>query len=333
MPLLEVTDLSVSFPTADGLVRAVRGISFAVEAGRTLGIVGESGSGKSVAALTLLGLSPGAVVNGRAMFDGADLLAMTGSELRAVRGARIAVVFQDPLSSLHPLYKVGWQITEAIRAHTGMSRHAARERAVELLAMVGIAQPRRRIDDYPHQFSGGMRQRVMIAIALALRPDLVIADEPTTALDATVQAQILDLLQRLQRELGTALVIITHDLGVIAQTADQVQVMYAGRIVETADRRTAFYRAHHPYTLGLLASVPSAVRQGRLRPIPGQPPSPIGLGAGCPFRSRCEYRMSRCDDEPPLLPVDGGPGHRSACWLPADAVGPQAARRAKQMTS
>ena len=330
MKLLEVSDLSVSFPTSDGLVRAVRGISFGVEAGRTLGIVGESGSGKSVAALTLLGLTPGAHVGGRALFDGADLLSMTEPERRAVRGDRIAVVFQDPLSSLHPLYKVGWQIVEAIRAHTSMSRRAARERAVDLLAMVGIAQPRRRIDDYPHQFSGGMRQRVMIAIALALEPDLVIADEPTTALDATVQAQILDLLQRLQRDLGMALIIITHDLGVIAQTADEVQVMYAGRIVETADRRTAFYRTHHPYTLGLLASVPSAVGAGRLHPIPGQPPSPIGPVTGCPFRPRCAYRMDRCAEaEPPLLAVAGGPGHRSACWLPAGAVGApaDAARR------
>jgi oligopeptide/dipeptide ABC transporter ATP-binding protein len=318
--LLEVNGLTVTFPTPDGPVRAVRGISFGVDRGRTLGIVGESGSGKSVAALTLLGLTPGASVGGQALFGGDDLLAMSEPELRAVRGARIAVVFQDPLSSLHPMYRVGWQITEAIRAHTPASRRAARERAIELLGMVGIAQPRRRIDDYPHQFSGGMRQRVMIAMALALGPDLVIADEPTTALDTTVQAQILDLLHRLQQELGMALIIITHDLGVVAQTADEVQVMYAGRIAETADRRTIFYRAHHPYTLGLLGSVPSAAGQGRLTPIAGQPPSPIRLPSGCPFHPRCAYRMDRCTaEEPPLLTVGGGPGHRSACWLPVDA--------------
>jgi peptide/nickel transport system ATP-binding protein len=322
MRLLEVGDLSVAFPTSDGVVRAVRGVSFGVDPGRTLGIVGESGSGKSVAAMALLGLSRGATVAGHAMFDGADLLSMSEPELRAVRGARIAMVFQDPLSSLHPLYKIGWQITEAIRAHTDAGRRAARERAVELLGMVGIPEPRRRIDDYPHQFSGGMRQRVMIAIALALNPDIVIADEPTTALDTTVQAQILDLLKRLQSELGMALIIITHDLGVIAQTADEVLVMYAGRIAESAARRDLFYRSHHPYTLGLLASVPSAAGSGRLRPIPGRPPSPIRLPAGCPFGPRCAYRMHRCAAaEPDPMPVGGDPGHRSACWLPADILG------------
>jgi len=329
MRLLEVSDLNVAFPTSDGVVRAVRGVSFGVDTGRTLGIVGESGSGKSVAAMTLLGLSRGAHVHGRAMFGGADLLGMNEPELRAVRGARIAMVFQDPLSSLHPLYKIGWQLTEAIRAHTGTGRRAARERAVELLGMVGIPQPRRRIDDYPHQFSGGMRQRVMIAIALALHPDLVIADEPTTALDTTVQAQILDLLRRLQSELGMALIIITHDLGVIAQTADEVMVMYAGRVAETAARRDLFYRSHHPYTLGLLASVPSAVGAGRLRPIAGQPPSPIRRPPGCPFGPRCTYRMARCADrEPDLMPVGDDAGHRSACWLPPEAVGPAAAAEA-----
>ena len=326
MRLLEVHDLSVAFPTADGVVRAVRGVSFGVDPGGTLGIVGESGSGKSVAAMTLLGLSRGANVRGKALFGDADLLRMTEPQLRAVRGARIAMVFQDPLSSLHPLYKIGWQITEVIHAHTDSSRRAARERAVELLGMVGIPQPRQRIDDYPHEFSGGMRQRVMIAMALALHPEIVIADEPTTALDTTVQAQILDLLHRLQRELGIALIIITHDLGVIAQTADEVLVMYAGRVVETAERRALFYRSHHPYTLGLLASVPSAVGSGRLQPIAGQPPSPIQLPAGCPFHPRCEYRMSRClVEEPPLLPVEANRVHRSACWLPPDAVGSSAA--------
>jgi len=322
MRLLDVSDLSVSFPTADGVVRAVRGVSFGVDAGRTLGIVGESGSGKSVAAMSLLGLTRGATVHGSALFGDSDLLSMDEPTLRAVRGNRIAMVFQDPLSSLHPLYRVGWQIGEAIRAHSATSRRAAHERAVELLGLVGIPQPRQRVDDYPHQFSGGMRQRVMIAMALALNPELVIADEPTTALDATVQAQILDLLIRLQRELGMGLIIITHDLGVIAQMADEVLVMYAGRVVEAADRRTAYYRPHHPYTLGLLASVPSAVGGGRLQPVPGTPPSPIRLPSGCPFRPRCGYAMPRCAaEEPGLMPVTGGTGHRSACWLPPGITG------------
>ena len=322
MRLLDVRDLSVSFDTADGVVRAVRGVSFGLDAGRTLGVVGESGSGKSVTAMTLLGLTRGATVHGSALFGDDDLLSMDEPALRAVRGDRIAMVFQDPLSSLHPMYRVGWQISETIRAHTATGRRAAHERAIDLLGMVGIAQPRQRVDDYPHQFSGGMRQRVMIAMALALNPELVIADEPTTALDATVQAQILDLLRRLQRELGMGLIIITHDLGVVAQMADQVLVMYAGRAVETADRRTAYYRPHHPYTRGLLGSVPSARRGGRLHPIPGTPPSLIRLPSGCPFRPRCAYAMPRCvTEEPPLLPVLGGIGHRSACWLPPGAIG------------
>ena len=328
MRLLEVSDLTVSFPTADGIVRAVRGLSFGVDPGRTLGIVGESGSGKSVAALTLVRLTRGADVSGTALFAGRDLLTLPEDEMRRVRGARIAIVFQDPLSSLHPQYRIGWQIAELIRAHQRVSRRIAHRRAVELLGLVGIPQPERRVDDYPHQFSGGMRQRVMIAMALALDPALLIADEPTTALDATVQAQILDLLIRLQRELGTALIMISHDLGVIAEVADDVLVMYAGRAAEVADRRTAFYRPHHPYTLGLLASVPgprpaapSGVRSP-LRPIPGQPPSLITLPPGCAFAPRCRYAMDQCRvSEPGLLPVAGGLGHRSACWLPADAVG------------
>jgi peptide/nickel transport system ATP-binding protein len=340
MRLLEVTDLTVSFPTTDGVVRAVRGVSFGVDSGRTLGIVGESGSGKSVAVLTLLGLVRGADISGRAMFEGRSLLDMPEPELRSIRGARIGMVFQDPLSSLHPHYRVGWQMVEAIRAHGRVPRQAAHRRAVDLLRLVGIPRPERRVDDYPHQYSGGMRQRAMIAMALALDPALLIADEPTTALDATVQAQIVALLRRLQRELGTAIIWISHDLGVIAELADQVVVMYAGRVAEVADRRTAYYRPHHPYTLGLLASVPAPAapaagtgagrgrppehaRSGRrLRPIPGQPPSLIDLPAGCPFHPRCRYAMDICRlDEPDLRPVDGGPGHRSACWLPADAVG------------
>ena len=324
MSLLEVRNLRVSFPTADGVVRAVRGVSFAVDAGRTLGIVGESGSGKTVLTQTLLGLTPGGEVSGRAWFDGTDLIGLTDEQLRRVRGAQIAVIFQDPLTSLHPLYRVGWQIAELIRAHDrSVSRAAAAERAVELLARVGIPQPRQRARDYPHQFSGGMRQRAMIAMALALSPKLIIADEPTTALDATVQAQILDLLMRLQRDSGTALILITHDLGVVADIADDVLVMYAGRAAEVAGKRDIFYRPHHPYTKGLLESIPnSSAGAGRLRPITGQPPSLINLPSGCAFHPRCAYVMDRClTDEPALTPVGGDGSHRSACWLPVSATG------------
>lgn len=324
-----MTDLKVSFNTADGVVRAVRGMSFTVDRGRTLGIVGESGSGKSVSTQTLMGLTPGARVEGRALFDGEDLLTVGEKRMRTIRGAQIAMIFQDPLSSLHPLYKVGWQIEEMVRQHEpGAGKEQARKRAVEMLGLVGIPQPERRVDDYPHQFSGGMRQRAMIAMALALNPKLIIADEPTTALDATVQAQILDLMQRLQREFDTALIMITHDLGVIADMADDVLVMYGGKPVEFAGRRDLYYRQHHPYTKGLLQSVPSATgAKGRLRPIPGQPPSLINLPSGCVFHPRCEYVMERCRvDEPPLAPVPSGLGeegreHVSACWLPHEAVG------------
>jgi peptide/nickel transport system ATP-binding protein len=321
MSLLTVRDLRVSFHSADGLVQVVRGVSFDVDAGQTLGIVGESGSGKTVCTQALLGLVPGADVQGHASFGGRDLLSMGPAELRAVRGARIAMIFQDPLSSLHPLYRVGWQIEEMIRSHRRVTRRAARTRTVELLEMVGIPHAAQRVDDYPHQFSGGMRQRVMIAMALALEPELIIADEPTTALDATVQAQILELLRRLRDELGTALVVITHDLGVVADIADSVMVMYAGRVVETADRRSLYYEPHHPYTKGLLESIPGAVgASGALRPIPGQPPSMIAVPGGCAFHPRCRYAMDRCAvDVPGLRPV--GAGHRSACWLPGSLLG------------
>jgi oligopeptide/dipeptide ABC transporter ATP-binding protein len=319
--LLTVRDLWVTFGSADGLVQAVRGVSFDVEPGQTLGIVGESGSGKTVCTQTLIGLVPGASVRGQAFFDGSDLLAMRPGQLRAVRGARIATIFQDPLSSLHPLYRVGWQIAEMIQAHRNVTRRTARSRAAELLELVGIPYAARRIDDYPHQFSGGMRQRVMIAIALALEPELIIADEPTTALDATVQAQILDLLRRLQERLGTALVVITHDLGVVADMADEVMVMYAGRIVESSGRRALYYEPHHPYTKGLLESIPGAAgTSGALRPIPGQPPSMIAVPGGCAFHPRCRYVLDRCPvDMPDLRPVGGG--HRSACWLPTRLLG------------
>ena len=263
MTLLEVTDLNVSFHTGDGVVRAVRGVSFGVEGGRTLGIVGESGSGKTVLTQTLLGLTPGADVSGQAMFEGTDLLALDDNQMRAVRGARISVIFQDPLTSLHPLYRVGWQITEMIQAHDkSVSKKEATERAVDLLRRVGIPRPEQRVNDYPHQFSGGMRQRAMIAMALSLSPQLIIADEPTTALDATVQAQIIDLLLHLQQDMGTALIMITHDLGVVADIADDVMVMYAGRAAEKAPKRDIFYSPHHPYTKGLLESIPSSSAAG-----------------------------------------------------------------------
>jgi oligopeptide/dipeptide ABC transporter ATP-binding protein len=324
LSLLEVSDLRVSFGTADGVVKAVRGVSFSVDTGRTLGIVGESGSGKTVLTQTLLGLAPGGQVSGQALFDGTDLLTLRPDQLRKVRGAEIAVIFQDPLTSLHPLYRVGWQIREMIRAHDrSVSKAQAQERAVELLARVGIPQPRQRVNDYPHQFSGGMRQRVMIAMALSLSPKMIIADEPTTALDATVQAQILDLLLRLQQESDTALIMITHDLGVVADIADDVLVMYAGRAAEKAGKHDIFYQPHHPYTKGLLESIPNSSAAGeRLKPITGQPPSLINLPSGCAFHPRCAYVMDKCLTEEPSLTAVGAAGeHRSACWLPVAAAG------------
>jgi oligopeptide/dipeptide ABC transporter ATP-binding protein len=322
--LLEVTDLHVSFSTADGVVQAVRGVSFGVDSGRTLGIVGESGSGKTVLTQTLLGLTPGAKISGRAVFDGTDLLQLSDNDMRNVRGAQIAVIFQDPLTSLHPLYKIGWQIAEMIRAHDkSVSKKEANDRAVDLLRRVGIPRADTRVNDYPHQFSGGMRQRAMIAMALSLSPKLIIADEPTTALDATVQAQILDLLLRLQQESDTALIMITHDLGVVADIADDVMVMYAGRAAEKAAKRDVFYAPHHPYTKGLLESIPSSsAAGGRLKPIPGSPPSLIHLPAGCKFHPRCGYVLDRClTEEPELRPLDQDAYHTSACWLPVKSAG------------
>jgi oligopeptide/dipeptide ABC transporter ATP-binding protein len=323
MALLEVTDLHVSFGTADGTVQAVRGLSFQVDQGQTLAIVGESGSGKTVTTQTITGLVPGAQVSGRAVFDGIDLLGASHHVLRGIRGARIGMIFQDPLSSLHPYYRVGWQIVEMIRAHDrSISKRRARNRAVELLTMVGIPRAADRVDDYPHQFSGGMRQRVMIAMAMSLNPDLLIADEPTTALDVTVQAQVLDVMRRLQEEFGTAIVLITHDLGVVADMADEVVVMYAGAVMERAPRRDIFYRPHHPYTQGLLESLPAhGGTREPLTPIPGTPPSLIRLPRGCPFAPRCRYAFDRCRAlPPPLETVLDDDRHRSACWLPSDEV-------------
>jgi oligopeptide/dipeptide ABC transporter ATP-binding protein len=323
LALLEVENLTVSFPTGDGVVRAVRGVSFQVEAGQTLGVVGESGSGKTVLTQTLLGLTPGADVTGKAVFDGTDLLRLSQNQMRQIRGSQISVIFQDPLTSLHPLYRVGWQISEMIRAHEDVTKGQAADRAVELLRRVGIPRADQRVNDYPHQFSGGMRQRAMIAMALALEPKMIIADEPTTALDATVQAQILDLLLHLQRESGTALIMITHDLGVVADIADDVMVMYAGRAAEIGSKQDIFYRPHHPYTKGLLESIPNSSAAGdRLLPITGQPPSLINLPPGCKFHPRCAYVMDRClSAEPVLREVARDASHSSACWLPTDAAG------------
>ena len=330
MTLLEVDDLHVSFRTSDGIVQAVRGVSFQVDAGQTLGIVGESGSGKSVSTQTIMGLTRGARISGQAMFEGRDLLTLPQPEMRKIRGAEIGMIFQDPLSSLHPYYKVGWQIVEMIRQHDkAMSKAQARARAVELLKLVGIPQADRRVDDYPHQFSGGMRQRAMIAMAMSLNPKLLIADEPTTALDVTVQAQVLAVIKTLQEEFGTAVILITHDLGVVADVADNVQVMYAGAVMEKADLRATFFANHHPYTEGLLLSLPAyGGERERLRPIHGQPPSLINLPPGCPFSPRCDYVMERCRTEtPPLASVGDDATHLSACWLPHDVAARNELRR------
>jgi oligopeptide/dipeptide ABC transporter ATP-binding protein len=323
MSLLEVDDLCVTFETPDGVLSAVRGLSFAVEQGETLGIVGESGSGKSVSTQTIVGLTQGARVSGSARFEGKELLGMSDADLRRIRGAEIGMIFQDPLSSLHPHYRVGWQIMEMIRAHERVSKKQARQRAVELLGLVGIPMPDKRVHDYPHQFSGGMRQRAMIAMALALNPKLLVADEPTTALDVTVQAQIMALIKRLQHEFGTAVIMITHDLGVIADMADRVVVMYAGKPCEFADKRTLYHQPHHPYTEGLIGSLPQRGRRGHtLKSIPGLPPSLLRVPPGCPFHPRCSYAMDLCRvEQPGIVEVAGGLDHRSACFLPPDAVG------------
>ncbi|MCW2550771.1 MAG: hypothetical protein JWR78_552 [Mycobacterium sp.] len=323
MSLLEVDNLCVTFPTPDGVLSAVRGLSFVVEEGETLGIVGESGSGKSVSTQTIVGLTQGARVSGSAQFEGKELLGMSDAGLRRIRGAEIGMIFQDPLSSLHPHYRVGWQIMEMIRAHERVSKKQAQQRAIELLGLVGIPMPDKRVHDYPHQFSGGMRQRAMIAMALALNPKLLIADEPTTALDVTVQAQIMTLIKRLQDEFGTAVIMITHDLGVIADMADRVVVMYAGKPCEFADKRTLYHQPHHPYTEGLIGSLPQhAGRGSTLKSIRGLPPSLLRVPPGCPFHPRCSYAMDVCRvQQPAIVEVAGGLDHRSACWLPPDAVG------------
>jgi peptide/nickel transport system ATP-binding protein len=317
-PLLEVKDLTVHFPTDDGIVKAVDGVSFGISPGETLGVVGESGSGKSVTFLTLMGLvdAKQAKVTGEVLFKGQDLLTMPPDELRTVRGSQISMIFQDPMTSLHPFYKVGDQIAEAIRTHDKQSKKAAFDQAVDMLAKVGIPRPQERARQYPHEFSGGMRQRAMIAMALSLNPDLLIADEPTTALDVTVQAQILELIDRLKSEFNAAVVMITHDLGVVAEYCDDIMVMYAGKPVEYGGRRDIYYDSHHPYTWGLLRSIPRLDDDAdeRLHPIEGLPPSLIFLPSGCSFHPRCPYAFDLCKNEiPPLLPSDGH--HASACHL------------------
>jgi peptide/nickel transport system ATP-binding protein len=318
-PLLEIKNLKVHFPTEDGLVKAVDGISLSIAPGETLGVVGESGSGKSVSFLTVMGLvtKREARISGEVLFRGQDLLKLPPEEMRHIRGAKISMIFQDPLTALNPVHRVGNQIAEVFTTHRGASKDDAFDEAVNLLQLVGIPRPKERAKQYPHEFSGGMRQRAMIAMALALNPDLLIADEPTTALDVTVQAQILDLIDRLKEEFDASVVMITHDLGVVAEHCDDIMVMYAGRPVEFGDRRDVYYGAHHPYTWGLLQSISriDQERNERLRPIRGQPPSLIYVPPGCPFHPRCPYAMDICKVERPvLLPANGH--HASACHLP-----------------
>jgi peptide/nickel transport system ATP-binding protein len=322
--LLEVEDLHIRFPSQDGLIQAVDGVSFRLERGRTLGIVGESGSGKSVTSLGIMGLHHGsrAQITGHIRLDGEDLVTASPSRVRELRGLKMAMIFQDPLSALHPYYTVGNQIIEAYRIHNDVSKKAARQHAIDLLGRVGIPTPQTRVDDYPHQFSGGMRQRAMIAMALSCDPGLLIADEPTTALDVTVQAQILDLISSLQDEFGSAVIIITHDLGVVAELSDDILVMYAGRVAEYGPAADIFGRPGHPYTWGLLASMPRLDRDRttRLIPIPGTPPSLIRVPSGCPFHPRCRYTdltEGRCPTEVPALRELATPGHEAACHLTA----------------
>ncbi|MBA2311190.1 MAG: ABC transporter ATP-binding protein [Actinobacteria bacterium] len=315
--LLEVKDLQVHFPTPDGVVKAVDGLSFTVHRGETFGIVGESGSGKSVTCLTALGLvnRESAQISGEILFQGRDLLKLSSEELRPIRGKDLSMIFQDPFACLHPFYRVGDQIVEAILCHDDVPKREAQERTVDLLTAVGIPKPKDRFRDYPHQYSGGMRQRAMIAMALAHNPGLLIADEPTTALDVTVQAQILDLIDRIKDEFNIGVILITHDLGVIADVAKTVMVMYAGRAMELASREQIFDRPLHPYSWGLLESIPNIDSRGeRLVPIEGAPPSLINVPSGCPFHPRCPHQFEPCDKERPPLEDRGG-GHPEACHL------------------
>jgi peptide/nickel transport system ATP-binding protein/oligopeptide transport system ATP-binding protein len=321
-PLLSVRDLQVQFASEDGIVKAVDGVTFDLHRGKVLGIVGESGSGKSVTSQTILGLTrgPNTRYSGEVTYKGRNLLELSETGLQEIRGAEIAMIFQDPMTSLNPVYRVGDQIVEMIRTHEKLSKQQAKARAVDLLAQVGIPNPRARADNYPHEFSGGMRQRAMIAMALACNPDVLIADEPTTALDVTIQAQIMELIGRLKDEFDSAVILITHDLGVVADVADEIIVMYAGRVVEKGSTRDLFYDAQHPYTWGLLGSIPRLDRPkpDRLFSIKGSPPSLIRPPEGCKFRPRCPHAFDRCTEEPGLEERCGVAGHLDRCWLPVE---------------
>jgi oligopeptide/dipeptide ABC transporter ATP-binding protein len=328
-PLLSIRDLIVEFRTDDGVVHAVDGISYDVFPGETLGIVGESGSGKSVSTMSILGLipqPPGRIASGTAMFNGKDLLKMKKRELRRVRGDEVAMVFQDPMTSLNPVLKVGYQLGEAIKTHhPEVKNDAVKERVIDLLRLVGVPNPAQRYEQYPHEFSGGMRQRAMIAMSIANSPSLLIADEPTTALDVTIQAQVLEVLKTVQAETGAATILITHDLGIVAELCERVLVMYAGKIVEQGDVHSIFQNPRHPYTIGLMDSLPKLTEdEDWLRPIPGQPPSLINRPPGCAFHPRCFLSQGRlrCREEvPPLRSVDGGADHASACHFAEELIG------------
>ncbi len=328
--LLDVRNLHTHFRTGAGLVRAVDGVSYTVDAGETVAIVGESGSGKSVGAMSILRLipdPPGRIVEGQILFGGRDLLGLSAEEMRAVRGGEIGMVFQEPMTSLNPVLTIGRQMTETLQQHRGADRATADRRALELLSLVGIADPKRRLGQYPHQLSGGMRQRIMIAIALTCEPRLIIADEPTTALDVTIQAQILELMTGLTRRLNVALVIITHNLGVVARYASRVNVMYAGRIVESGPAADLYHDPRHPYTIALLRSVPrlDRPRQARLDPVEGQPPDLTRLDGGCAFRPRCRFAVAACAEARPPLEPAGASGHQSACFRRNELSAAQAA--------
>ncbi len=325
--LLEVKDLKTHFFTMDGVVKAVDGVSYDIEEGETLGLVGESGCGKSVSALSVMRLipnPPGEIVSGEILLDGEDILKVDMDDMRNIRGAKISMVFQEPMTSLNPVLTVERQLTETLQLHMGMSKEEAQNEGVNLLTRVGIPDPETRIKQYPHQFSGGMRQRVMIAMALSCNPRLIIADEPTTALDVTIQAQILDLMKSLTTEFGVALIVITHNLGVVARYADRVNIMYAGKVIERGDAREIYANPRHPYTVGLLRSVPrlDLPRRAKLDPIEGQPPDLIHLPGGCSFAPRCKWAVDKCKTDIPEL-TEAGEGHLSACWR-AEDLGPSA---------
>ena len=325
--LLEVKDLKTHFFTMDGVVKAVDGVSYDIEEGETLGLVGESGCGKSVSALSVMRLipnPPGEIVSGEILLDGEDILKVDMEDMRNIRGAKISMVFQEPMTSLNPVLTVERQLTETLQLHMGMSKEEAQNEGVNLLTRVGIPDPETRIKQYPHQFSGGMRQRVMIAMALSCNPRLIIADEPTTALDVTIQAQILDLMKSLTTEFGVALIVITHNLGVVARYADRVNIMYAGKVIERGDAREIYANPRHPYTVGLLRSVPrlDLPRRAKLDPIEGQPPDLIHLPGGCSFAPRCKWAVEKCKTDIPEL-TEAGEGHLSACWR-AEDLGPSA---------